>query len=728
METIRRTLAILLFCAGVCVGQGNPVPFVNQPLVPDATAPGGPDFTLIVNGTGFVNGATVNWNGTALVTTFVNQGQLTSTVPAADIATAGTASVTVTNPAPSGGTSNIQYFSVRSSVATVTLTELGFTSGLNNIDFSHPAQGDFNNDGVTDLVIGSADSGTCLFLGVGDGSFLLPKCLKSGGGEVLMQVADFNADGNLDVAWAYNAAGCGGQVLLGNGDGTLRAGSSFAGDSCDGSVALTSADINGDGALDLLAVTFLRGEWNTVSVYPGIGDGTFSPRIDTRGNYDPGPVALADFDGDGKLDLASGDYLMLGNGEGTFQPALHPFAISATQLFASDINDDGKLDVIALTAKVAVLRGNGDGTFQPEIDADPGITPSGFAIGDLNGDGKLDVAVLGTQPNTASISILLGNNDGTFQSPSLIPMTGHPASLLLTDFNRDGAMDLWGLGGSPDITVLLQGEFPTAVVSPLAIDFPRQTPGVATSPKAITLKNAGVATMTISSIAIGGSNPGDFSQTNTCASSLAAGATCQISVIFTPTLLTDRSAILQVSDNAPGSPQTVSFSGLVADFSVSPNSDTSQTVTAGQAANYSVSVASGSGFDGTIALTCSSVPPGATCTVTANVAVVTTAGSGGLTAHVGSSPNWWIFGFGGSGSLALILMLLMRDGRWSWQRRYVAGLCCVLLAAAWTGCGGARSGGGGGTPNGTYTLKIAGTYTAGGVTVNHSTNFTLVVK
>ena len=81
----------------------NPVPFVNQPLVPDATAPGGPDFTLTVNGTGFVSGAVVDWNGSSLTTQFVSSGQLTATVPAADVAAPRTASVTVVNPAPGGG-------------------------------------------------------------------------------------------------------------------------------------------------------------------------------------------------------------------------------------------------------------------------------------------------------------------------------------------------------------------------------------------------------------------------------------------------------------------------------------------------------------------------------------------------------------------------------------------------------------------------------------------------
>lgn len=97
----------------------NPVPFVNQPLVPDATGPGGPDFTLTVNGTGFISGSVVNWNGTALTTQFVTGSKLTATVPAANIATASTASVTVVNPAPGGGRSNVEFFPVTLRISSI---------------------------------------------------------------------------------------------------------------------------------------------------------------------------------------------------------------------------------------------------------------------------------------------------------------------------------------------------------------------------------------------------------------------------------------------------------------------------------------------------------------------------------------------------------------------------------------------------------------------------------
>lgn len=94
------------------VGALNPVPLINQPLVPTSAAPGGAALTLTVNGTGFVQGATLNWNGSPRPTNFVNGSQLTASISAADIASVGTAPITVVNPTPGGGTSNVLFFTV----------------------------------------------------------------------------------------------------------------------------------------------------------------------------------------------------------------------------------------------------------------------------------------------------------------------------------------------------------------------------------------------------------------------------------------------------------------------------------------------------------------------------------------------------------------------------------------------------------------------------------------
>ena len=120
-----------------------PVPFISQPLVPDATAPGGAQFTLTVNGTGFVSNSVVNWNGNALATQLVSGSQLTATLPAADIATANTGWVTVVNPAPGGGTSDLVFLPVKGNKGNFVAFDLA-SSPATGLGPDSVAVGDFN--------------------------------------------------------------------------------------------------------------------------------------------------------------------------------------------------------------------------------------------------------------------------------------------------------------------------------------------------------------------------------------------------------------------------------------------------------------------------------------------------------------------------------------------------------------------------------------------------------
>jgi hypothetical protein len=121
---IPRGLALILvlvavMACGTVFAANNPVPYVDLPVVPAAEVPGGPGFTLTVNGAGFVSGSVVNWNGSPRATTFVRTGQVTAAILASDIATASTGAITVTNPVPGGGTSNVVYFEVTTPAAVV---------------------------------------------------------------------------------------------------------------------------------------------------------------------------------------------------------------------------------------------------------------------------------------------------------------------------------------------------------------------------------------------------------------------------------------------------------------------------------------------------------------------------------------------------------------------------------------------------------------------------------
>ena len=148
----------------------NPTPFVNQPLIPASVAPGGANFTLTVNGTGFVSGSVVDWNGSPRTTTFVSSSQVTATILNSDILTAATASVTVVSPAPGGGASNIVFLPVREPAAFVSLNTSSFETQYSPYD---AVVGDFNNDGIQDMAVVTEGSspGISILLGRGDGTF-----------------------------------------------------------------------------------------------------------------------------------------------------------------------------------------------------------------------------------------------------------------------------------------------------------------------------------------------------------------------------------------------------------------------------------------------------------------------------------------------------------------------------------------------------------------------------
>src|SRR5580692_8656087 len=142
----------VFFAIPTALAQTNPVPFVNQPLVPTTVAPGGASFTLTVNGTGFVSGSSINWNGTPLSTTFITSSQLTATVPAANIAKASTASITVSSPSPGGGTSNVVFFAV-SAPTNLQFTSFPIANGNVGDPLSGPLVADFNRDGKLDFIV-----------------------------------------------------------------------------------------------------------------------------------------------------------------------------------------------------------------------------------------------------------------------------------------------------------------------------------------------------------------------------------------------------------------------------------------------------------------------------------------------------------------------------------------------------------------------------------------------
>jgi hypothetical protein len=545
-----------------------PLPFINQPLVPDAVAPGGPSFTLTVNGTGFVSGSVVNWNGSALVTQFINGSQLKATVPAADIATGGTASVTVVNPAPGGGTSNAAFFTVTANTGGTVLFSL--TSSLVT-DFgpgSSVVVGDFNGDGKLDLAAASYGY-VRILLGDGAGNFTLapsPYVIASGAS---VAVGDFNGDGKLDLAVATYS---GISILLGNGEGTLSTGPTLGG-GCPGS-SVAVGDFNGDGKLDLAAANESE---NTVSILLGDGTGNFTLASSPAVGYYPESVAVGDFNGDGKLDLAVANQfsntvsILLGDGTGNVTLTSSPVVYQPGSVAVGDFNGDERLD-LAVTAGggISILLGDGFGNFT--LASSPAVSGGSVAVGDFNGDGKLDLATANGN-NTASV--LLGDGTGNFTVASS-PATGAAygsTSVAVGDFNGDGRLDLAvaNLNGKNEnsVSILLQRK-PNAEVALSATTrtFSAQLVGTTSAVQTVALSNTGAATLAIASIAA----TGDYSETNSCGSSVAGGASCLINVTFTPTAPGTRAGKIIIKDNAAGSPQAVQLTGIGSEVSLSPTS------------------------------------------------------------------------------------------------------------------------------------------------------------
>lgn len=329
------------------------------------------------------------------------------------------------------------------------------------------AAADFNGDGRIDLAVANySDNTISVLLNAGDGTFAPHVDYATGRGPGRMAAADLNGDGKIDLAVA-NYTDSTITVLLNVGDGTFLPRMDHAAGTAP--KFLVVADINGDGRPDLAVADFGREvEVNNNNVVTNVvveagvavllnkGDGTFGPKTDYVAPIHPSGLVSADFNSDGKLDLAwwgsTGDSLfapngvvavLLNKGDGTFGPeADFPVPLNTPTMVVADFNGDGHPDLALGGQKgyfhyIVIMLNNGHGALSTKATYDLGYTyVFNMRPADFNGDGNIDVNV-GGYPGP----LLLGNGDGTF---SVVLNLGSPPTTVVADFNGDGNPDLAG--------------------------------------------------------------------------------------------------------------------------------------------------------------------------------------------------------------------------------------------------------------------------------------------
>ncbi len=327
-----------------------------------------------------------------------------------------------------------------------------FSSANDNV-FAGPTngqvieKGDFDNDGKLDVVIANFTVGSNkmnFIKGDGDGTFQPPVLFEGGTRPVALKAADFNLDGNLDLAVAnFNPANL--SILFGNGNGTFQAPVLYTPNSGPNDIDL--GDFNGDGSLDIVVSTnngfnIFLGSPATPGTFTG--GSQFNMANGTRG------IVAADLNNDGYKDVATSNMtagnvsVRFGTGTGSFG-AMNNFTTGAGcyAVTAADFDNDGDQDLATSNEtadNMSVLINDGAGNFATAVNYAAGDGPDGIINQDLNLDGKKDIILVNSLQN--SLSVYLGNGNGTFQTHQQSSAIGTPKDLVAGAFNTDAFPDI----------------------------------------------------------------------------------------------------------------------------------------------------------------------------------------------------------------------------------------------------------------------------------------------
>ena len=323
---------------------------------------------------------------------------------------------------------------------------------------------DLRSNGITDLVsVNQAANTFSVLLGNGDGTFGPSSDFVAGNSPIALAAADFNGDGHADLA-IVNSGSSTIAVPLGRGDGTFVASRAYRADL--ERKAIASGDLNGDGHSDLVVTNFCGGDPScasagTATVFLAQLDGTYKAASTITLGNGPVGVALADLNGDKKLDLLAINQtdkslmVMLGNGDGTFgAPQLYTLSASPRALYVADFNGDGKPDLAIASdcgqatcsqpGSVDIWLGHGDGSLAASASYTVGYSPISIAAGDLRGTGHPDLIVANACGDTSACtgdgtgSLLANDGTGKFTQMGEVDLGPSPSSIALGNLSGNG--------------------------------------------------------------------------------------------------------------------------------------------------------------------------------------------------------------------------------------------------------------------------------------------------